>query len=116
MNGTDRQILPLEGFCFRSKFPKYIGSEPGSGALLRLEDDLQQIICTFDMSCHLRGGLAVRQRMFNGLVPASDGPVKKVPVGGGWGQGNPSLSEFRRERRNKDLSYSDLSGDESVQF
>jgi hypothetical protein len=35
---------------------------------------------------------------------------------GGWGQGNRSLSEFWRERRKKDLLFSDLNGGESVQF
>ena len=59
-NETDQQIHRLEGFYFRNGFPKYIDWAPGSGALLRLEDDLQQMICTFDTSCHLRGGLAVR--------------------------------------------------------
>jgi hypothetical protein len=46
MSRTDRGILPMEEVHVREQFPKYIGSVPGTGVLLQLEDGLRQTICT----------------------------------------------------------------------
>ena len=45
-NRTGREILLLEEFYRREKFPRYIGLAPGTDVLPPLEDGLRLTFCT----------------------------------------------------------------------